>query len=72
MVPFKLPARIINKLKKLSKLKNLNSGSIDLIFTTERKFIFLEINPVGQYDYLEYYTNYPISKTIAKLLMHAR
>ncbi|MFT3911598.1 MAG: hypothetical protein QM737_19390 [Ferruginibacter sp.] len=70
MVPFKLPVSIINKLKKLCKLKNLNTGSIDLIFTAERKFIFLEINPVGQYDYLECYTNYPISRTIAKLLMH--
>jgi len=39
----------LKKLKKLFTILDLNSGSIDLILEKDtKKYIFLEINPVGQ------------------------
>lgn len=70
MVSFQLPNEITELLKKLIKMKGINCGSIDMIMTKEAEFYFLELNPVGQYDYVEYYCNYPISKTIAEKLIN--
>ncbi len=44
---------------------NLNSGSLDFIYTPEREFVFLEVNPVGQFDWLSTHCNYFIEKHIA-------
>lgn len=65
-VPFQLPKSIESKLKKLMKRLNLNSGSIDLIYTNSSKFIFLEVNPIGQFDWLSKECNYNIPNLIAK------
>lgn len=48
-IPIKLPKELLKKLKKLFTILDLNSGSIDLILEKDtKKYIFLEINPVGQ------------------------
>jgi len=71
LVPYKLPKQITQKLLALTKSKGINCGSIDLILTKDKRYVFLELNPVGQYDYLEKCCNYPISKIMAeKLIKH--
>jgi ATP-GRASP peptide maturase of grasp-with-spasm system len=62
---FKLPIDIENKIKKLMGLLKLDSGSIDMIFTKSGDFIFLEINPVGQFGMTSYPCNYFLEKNIA-------
>jgi ATP-GRASP peptide maturase of grasp-with-spasm system len=71
-VPFTLPTIITKKLKKLFKILNLNSGSVDLIYTTDDKYIFLEINPVGQFGMVSTPCNYHLEHLIAETLINGR
>lgn len=65
MVPFKLPAEIESKLLKLSKKLSLNCGSADFIIDRNGDYYFLEINPIGQYQFVDYFCNYKINRKIA-------
>lgn len=69
IVPFELPGIILRKLKRLNKLLRLNSGSIDMIVDKGNKYYFLEVNPVGQYDYISYLCNYNLDKRIAEYIL---
>jgi len=62
---FKLPADIEFKLTKLLAMLNLNTASIDMIYTTHQQFVFLEINPVGQFDNISKLCNFNLEKQIA-------
>jgi glutathione synthase/RimK-type ligase-like ATP-grasp enzyme len=68
-VPFELPNEILLKLKKFAKKINCTTGSIDLILNKDSEFIFLEINPMGQYHWLSENCNYYIDKKIAEILI---
>ncbi|MFN4246304.1 MAG: MvdC/MvdD family ATP grasp protein [Flavipsychrobacter sp.] len=71
LVPHRLPHDVLSKLKLVMKAKKLTTGSVDLILSKEGEYYFLEVNPVGQYDYLEFNCNYPIAQILAqKLYMH--
>lgn len=67
-IPFKMPKDIENKLKSVLLELNLNSASIDLIYSTQKEFVFLEINPIGQFGMVSYPCNYQIEKLIAEYL----
>ena len=65
-VPFNLPPDILNKLKKLMKIIDLNTGSIDLIVCEKTSLIyFLEVNPVGQLGMVSMNCNYYLEEKIA-------
>ena len=51
-VPFKLPIGITRKISALMRQLKLNTGSIDFIYSDTNQFVFLEINPSGQFDWL--------------------
>lgn len=68
-VPYILPDDIQQKISVFMKNMGLETGSLDLIYSTSKEYIFLEVNPGGQYRWLEQNCNYPISKKIAKELM---
>lgn len=55
-------------LKMVEKL-GLNFATIDLILTPDQKYVFLELNPNGQWLWIEHLTGLPISSAIANLLM---
>jgi glutathione synthase/RimK-type ligase-like ATP-grasp enzyme len=44
-------------------------GAYDLIVTPSEQYVFLEVNPVGQWLWLERATGIPISKALAELLL---
>lgn len=67
-VPIDLTEDIRNKLSCLMQRLNINSGSIDLIYSLENKYYFLEINPVGQFGNVSYECNYYLEKKIAEIL----
>jgi len=67
-LPYQLPEKIKQKLHKLMKIWNLSFGAIDMILTPEGKYVFLEINPNGQWLWIEQLTEMPISRVIAELL----
>ncbi len=64
-VPFKLPDQIEYKINAFMKESNLDTGSIDMILTPNGEYIFLEVNPVGQFDWLSTNCNYFIEQKIA-------
>ncbi|KMQ65288.1 hypothetical protein ACM39_16530 [Chryseobacterium sp. FH2] len=67
-VPYALPTDIEEKIKNLMDKLNLDTGSIDLIVSKENEYIFLEINPIGQFGWVSFNCNYNIEKEIAKFL----
>ena len=67
-VPFMLPHEILVKIDCLMTLLKMNSGSIDMIVTEENKYIFLEVNPVGQFMQVSKPCNYFLEKKIAEYL----
>lgn len=67
-VPFELPAIIKNKLVSFMKKVNLNTGSIDMIYTNDGRYVFLEVNPVGQFGMVSVPCNYYLERTIAQEL----
>jgi glutathione synthase/RimK-type ligase-like ATP-grasp enzyme len=69
LVPYDLPKNIVIKLKKFMKLTNHDTGSIDIIYSANNEYIFLEINPQGQYDWVSGNCNYYIDKHIAESLL---
>jgi D-alanine-D-alanine ligase-like ATP-grasp enzyme len=44
-------------------------GAIDLRLTPEGRYVFLEINPAGQFLYVEHATRQPIAAALAKALI---
>jgi len=70
-VPFQLPETIRTKIVKLMERLELKSGSVDLIVSTKGDFIFLEINPVGQFGMTSFCGNYHLEKEIAEYLCTA-
>jgi ATP-GRASP peptide maturase of grasp-with-spasm system len=69
LTPFELPEEIKSKIRQLMKNLNLNTGSIDMIYTPQKEYYFLEVNPAGQYMWVDYYGNYYIDKHIANFLV---
>ena len=67
--PYQLPQALETKLLKLLNYFGLNYGAIDLIFTPDERYVFLEVNPVGEFFWLEKYSGLPISQAIAELLL---
>ena len=47
----------------------LNSGSIDILKGTDGKYYFLEINPVGMFEFISAPCNYNFPKLIAQTLI---
>ena len=65
-VPYNLPDVIENRIDTFMKSMNLDTGSIDMILTPDLEYVFLEVNPVGQYDMVSVPCNYYLDKEIAK------
>lgn len=67
-VPYQLPEAIASKLNLLMQKLELNSGSIDIIVTPAMEYIFLEVNPIGQFGMTSYPCNYNLERKIAEYL----
>ncbi len=65
---YTLPSAVEMKLLSLMDKLGLYYGAIDMILTPSGEFVFLEINPNGQWSWIEGLTGMKISKSIAELL----
>lgn len=65
--PFELPFEIENSIKALMKRFNLNFGGIDLAIANN-DYYFIEVNPTGEWGWLEVKTNQKISMAIKEEL----
>jgi ATP-GRASP peptide maturase of grasp-with-spasm system len=64
-VPYKLPTIIKSRLTKLMKKLDLDCGSIDMIVNHANEYVFLEVNPIGQFGMVSYPCNFKLEKKIA-------
>ena len=70
---FKLPGELECKCKELVKKLGLEFGAIDLIVTPNDEFVFVEINPNGQWAWIQQLIpDIPMRETLADLLIEGR
>lgn len=68
-VPHQLPDDIQQKIVRLMNDLKISSGSIDLIKDTAGNFVFLEVNPVGQFGMTSIPCNYRLEEIVADKLI---
>ena len=72
MVPYRLPDSVKERLCSLMRAANLDTGSIDLVRTTDGRLVFLEVNPNGQFSAYSLASNYFLEKRVAEVLLRKR
>jgi hypothetical protein len=71
-LPHDLPEEVERRCLRLLERLGLCYGAIDMIVTPDGQYVFLEINPNGQYLWVEEVTGLAISDAICDLLMAGR
>ena len=66
--PFNLPALVRDRINHFMQSVDLNCGSLDIVVTTEGDYVFLEVNPIGQWDVLTADCNYPLYDIVVEKL----
>jgi hypothetical protein len=69
--PHVLPTTVAAACLELTRRLRLCFGAIDLVLTPEGRYVFLEINPAGQYLWVEDTTGLPITDAICDELVAA-
>lgn len=67
--PFKLPAKLSNYCINFLSELGLSFGAFDFILTDNGDIVFIEVNPSGQWGWIEHETGLPITKELANLLI---
>jgi glutathione synthase/RimK-type ligase-like ATP-grasp enzyme len=68
--PYELPREVEEKLLRLMDYFGLNYGAADFIVTPDGRHVFLEVNPVGEFFWLERHPGLPVSEAIADVLLN--
>ncbi len=66
-----IPEDLVQKCLSIVRHYGLNYGAIDLVLTPEDDYIFLELNPNGQWLWIEKLTDLKITAELARLLSQA-
>ncbi|MGX5817037.1 MvdC/MvdD family ATP grasp protein [Chitinophaga lutea] len=66
---FTLPDVEREKISHLMQLLGLSFGAIDMILEPDGRYVFLEVNPQGEWGMLQKYLGFPIAETIAEKLV---
>ena len=67
---YQLPKEVENLCFELCRRNNLNHAAIDMALDKNGKYVFFELNPYGEYLWIEEKTGLPISEGMANLLMY--
>jgi hypothetical protein len=67
--PHDLPSDVERSCLRLVERLGLRYGAIDLILTPDGRYVFLEINPGGQFAWIELATGMPITDAICDLMV---
>jgi len=67
--PIQLPDEVQEKIRQVMKKLEMNTGSFDFIYSEANEYSFLEINHIGQYDWISSTCNYNLDKEIAVSLI---
>lgn len=68
--PYRIPSELESKILELMQVLGLEFGAIDLIRSPNGEYTFLEVNPGGQWGWVESLTGLPITEAIAEWLIH--
>ena len=68
MEPATLPRDVEHSLLSLLKAASLRYGAFDLRRTPDGRHVFLEVNPAGQWLFVEQVTGQPVTAAVARLL----
>ena len=70
---FELPYQVEEKCRNLVKKLGLEFGALDLIVTPDNEYVFVEINPNGQWAWIQQLCpEIPLRETLADLLIKGR
>ena len=69
---YKLPKKIEEGLISITKRFGLNFGAYDLILTPEGEHVFLELNPNGQWGWIQEKTGLPIKEALVDILEYGK
>ena len=67
-----LPDQVREALLAINHAYHLVYSAIDLLYTPDGRYVFLELNPVGQFGWLEGRTGVSLYATLARLLITQR
>ena len=67
--PAELPDQIQTRLRDFMGRLGLQYGAIDMRLRPDGEYVFLEINPAGQWLFVEEVTGQPIAESLARLLI---
>jgi len=65
-----LPAEVEARCVRLVRELHLCYGALDVVLTPEGEYVFIEVNPNGQWLWIEDHTGLPIAAAIAQYLVH--
>jgi glutathione synthase/RimK-type ligase-like ATP-grasp enzyme len=65
---YDLPDEVTTQLRQLMKRLDLNYGAVDMLVTDAGEHIFLEVNPGGEWTWMERLTGMPICAALVDLL----
>lgn len=69
MVAYDLPDDLAARLRAYLDRLGLVYGAIDMRLTPDGRYVFLEVNPAGQWRFMEQRTGVPMTETFARLLI---
>lgn len=67
---YELPAAVVERLLALCRAFDLRFAAIDLIVTPSGEYVFLELNPNGQWLWLQWDARLPLVETMVDELTH--
>lgn len=67
----RLPEPVARRCQQLVHSLGLCFGAVDLILTPDGRYVFLEVNPTGQYLWIEQATGLPITQAMCNVLLGA-
>jgi len=71
--PYRFPKELEEKLIAFMTEMGLVYGAVDMILHAETgEFVFLEVNPGGQWGWVEHMSGYPITETLIETLIQGR
>lgn len=70
--PFELPPEITDRCLRLVRSYGLNFGAIDLIVDPDGEYFFLELNPNGQWAWIQQATGQRIREELCRVLAQSR
>jgi glutathione synthase/RimK-type ligase-like ATP-grasp enzyme len=68
--PHVLPSDVEARCVDLLRALHLTYGALDVILTPDGEYVFIEINPNGQWAWIEDFTHLPIADAITEYLAH--